>query len=258
MKLNIHTQLDYSFTEPTDVVLQLEAAPLDEQQVEAAYIAISPTAAFARVAGHDGIGDRVVLNVESRLTVDYTATVTLNRLAMDYASLPATALHALPGGVLDYLAASRFCPSDLFGTVAESEFAGLAGGARIAAISDWIGHYLTYMAGSSTQYTTAMDTFVARQGVCRDYAHLLITLARASEIPARFSSVYGLGVEPQDFHAVAEVFLGDAWHLVDPTGMADPSGIVRIGAGRDAADVPFLSSFGFATFIGQSVEVWEV
>ncbi|MEP6868231.1 MAG: transglutaminase family protein, partial [Novosphingobium sp.] len=94
--------------------------------------------------------------------------------------------------------------------------------------------------------------------VCRDFAHLMITLARASEIPARFASVYGLGVTPQDFHAVAEVFLGGEWHLVDPTGMAEPSSIIRIGAGRDAADVPFLSSFGFATFIGQSVEVWEV
>ncbi|MEP6868784.1 MAG: transglutaminase family protein, partial [Novosphingobium sp.] len=181
MKLQIHTQLDYSFTEATDIVLQVEAAPLPDQQIEDAYIAISPTAAFARVEGHDGIGDRLVLQVENRLTLDYTATVTVNRAASDYASLSAGPLHSLPGGVLDYLAASRFCPSDLFGTVAETEFAGLTGGARVVAIRDWIGHYLSYVAGSSTEHTTAMDTFVARQGVCRDFAHLMITLARASE-----------------------------------------------------------------------------
>jgi transglutaminase-like putative cysteine protease len=83
---------------------------------------------------------------------------------------------------------------------------------------------------------------------------VLITLARASGIPARYASVYAPGVEPQDFHAVAEVFLADPggqgglWHLVDATGMAQPGNMVKIGVGRDAADVSFLSNFGPCQF----------
>jgi len=80
-------------------------------------------------------------------------------------------------------------------------------------------------------------------------------MARASTIPARFVSVYAPGVNPPDFHAVAEVYLDDAWHLVDPTGMADPASIARIGVGADAADVAFMSSFGTMMLRQQSVSV---
>jgi hypothetical protein len=62
--------------------------------------------------------------------------------------------------------------------------------------------------------------FVERRGVCRDYAHVMIALARAAHIPARMASAYALGVEPQDFHAVAEIYLAGDWHPVDATGMA--------------------------------------
>jgi transglutaminase-like putative cysteine protease len=80
-------------------------------------------------------------------------------------------------------------------------------------------------------------------------------MARASAIPARFASVYGLGVEPQDFHAVAEVFLDGAWHLVDATGMAKSEEMAKIGVGRDAADVSFLTSYGDAFMQSQSIRV---
>jgi transglutaminase-like putative cysteine protease len=103
---------------------------------------------------------------------------------------------------------------------------------------------------------------VERRGICRDYAHVMITLARAAAIPARYASVYAPGVEPPDFHAVAEVFLADAtipgggaWHLVDATGMADPANMVKIGVGRDAADVSFMTVFGCAEFGDKMVAV---
>ncbi len=83
----------------------------------------------------------------------------------------------------------------------------------------------------------------------------MITFARAEGIPARIASVYALGVDPPDFHAVAEVFLGGEWHLVDPTGMAREADMVKIGVGRDAADVAFLTAFGEVKFNAQSVTV---
>jgi transglutaminase-like putative cysteine protease len=212
MTISIHTTLEYDFLDPVDVLLQLEAAMIPEQIVHSAHIAISPVEHFARVDGHDMIGERIWLP-------------------------------------------SRYCPSDKFEALVEAEFGNLDGGPRIAAIRDWIAGNFTYCAGASHAGTDAIDSYVTRQGVCRDYAHVLVAFARASTIPARFVSVYAPDVKPQDFHAVAEVFLDGAWHLVDPTGMAEAADMVKIGVGRDAADVSFLTSYGRATLITQTVDV---
>ena len=161
---------------------------------------------------------------------------------------------------MQYLFGSRYCPVIAFSRLVDDEFPGTEGGARVAAIRDFIGGRFTYLAGSSDSETDAMATFIQREGVCRDYAHVLISLARASNIPARFASVYAPDVDPPDFHAVAEVFLADgngsgAWHPVDATGMAEAGEIARIGVGRDAADVSFLTVFGVAEMIRQTVSV---
>lgn len=262
MTLSIHTRLDYDFAEPTDVLLQLEAAIIPEQAVESPRIALTPVEHFARVPGHDGIGDRIWLHLQGRLSVDYSALVTPRRLVPDWRALPAVPAHELPGEAVQYLLPSRYCPSDKFEILVEDEFAGTAGGARIGAIRDWIAGALTYRSGSTTSATDALDAYVMREGVCRDYAHILVALARASAIPARFVSVYAPNVVPQDFHAVAEVFLGDgaggAWHLIDPTGMAEAGDIAKIGVGRDAADVSFLTSYGPASLVSLQVEVSRV
>jgi transglutaminase-like putative cysteine protease len=255
MKLSIHTRLDYHFAEPTDVLMQLEAAMIPEQQIENAWIDISAVEHFARVPGEAGIGDRIWLRVAGRLTVDYTATVTVQRLVADVDGLAAVPPHQLPGETVPYLLPSRYCPSDEFQLLVEDEFGSFCGGARIAAIRDWIFQRFTYTPGASNSATGALESYVARQGVCRDYAHVLIALARASAIPARFVSGYAPRVSPPDFHAVAEVFLAGAWHLVDATGMSSSGEIAKIGVGRDAADVSFLTSYGMATLNQQSVEV---
>lgn len=255
MQLTIHAHLDYQFAHPTDVLLQLEAAAIPEQWIDHAHIDISESAHFARVAAHDNIGERIWLRVDNRLTVDYRAKVSINRLLTDCLDLARVPPHQLPGETVQYLLASRYCPSDQFQTFVDAEFGGLEGGARVIAIRDWIHGHFSYVPGSSTSATTALETFVTRQGICRDYAHVMITLVRASGIPARIASVYALGVEPQDFHAVAEVFIGGEWHLVDATGMAKEEAMAKIGVGRDAADVAFLTAYGEAVMIGQSVKV---
>lgn len=258
MTLSIRTTLEYDFAEATDVLLQLEAAMIPEQVVHSARIALTPVEHFARVAGQDGIGDRIWLHLQGRLSVDYSATVTPQRLVPDWRALPAMPTHKLPGETVQYLLPSRYCPSDKFEILVEDEFAGTTGGARIGAIRDWIAGALTYRSGSSTSATDALDAFVMREGVCRDFAHVLVALARASAIPARFVSVYAPDVVPQDFHAVAEVFLDGAWHLVDPTGMAEAADMAKIGVGRDAADVSFLTSYGQASLVSLRVEVERV
>lgn len=253
--LNIHSHLVYDYAQATDVLVQVEAAIGPEQHITNPELWLTPVQHFARVPGHDEVGERIWLRVEGRMALDYKAVATVARPVVDLARLPEGQPHLLPGEVIDYLMPSRFCPSDRFAEFVTSEFPDLSGGALVCALRDWTASNLTYVAGASHGGTCATDTFVARQGVCRDYAHLLIALARACSIPARYASVYAPDVTPPDFHAVAEVYLDGSWHLVDATGMAGPADIARIGVGRDAADIPFLSSFGQASLVEQSVSV---
>lgn len=258
MPIKIHTRLFYTFPSPTDVLLQVEAANMPDQTVGTPELWLTPTEHFARVEGHDEIGQRIWLRSGEELALDYYATVDVRRPNLDIAKLPETLPHLLPGETVDYLMPSRFCPSDRFAEFTASEFAGLCGGPCVAAIRDWVAQNMTYVPGVSNAQTCATDTFVQRQGVCRDYAHLVVALCRAVAVPARLCAVYAPDVTPPDFHAVAEVFLAGQWHLIDATGMASADSIVVIGVGRDAADVPFLSSFGAATMIEQKVEVERV
>lgn len=255
MKLSIRAQLDYHFAEPTDVLLQVEAAAIPEQRIESANINVSPCEHFARVAAHDQIGERIWVQAKGQLSVHYDATVSINRILADCRDLPRIEPRFLPGETIQYLFGSRYCPSDQFQTLVETEFGHLDGGHRVLAMRDWIEKSFRYVPGVSNAETTAVDTFVRREGVCRDYAHVLITLVRASGIPARIASVYALGVNPPDFHAVAEVFIGGEWHLIDATGMAEEAAMAKIGVGRDAADVSFLTAYGNAELVAQSVSV---
>lgn len=260
----IAIDLGFSFHLPdmTDVLLQFEAAAIPEQRVISADTRLSASDHFARVKAQDGIGERIWIRAQDRFEVTYSAEVEIQRKLIDVATLGRIEPHDLPGEAVEYLFDSRNCPADRFQTFAEEEFAGTSGGARIAAIRDWIAAKFSYTPGYSTPQTTALDTFVERRGICRDFAHVLITLARASAIPARYVACYAPGVNPPDFHAVAEVFLDDpdsdgggTWQLVDATGMADPAQTVKIGVGRDAADVSFLTSFGPSDFGGMRIVV---
>lgn len=255
MQLSITVELDYALSGPTDLLLQFEAAFIPEQIVHRALIELPPVSHFARLPGHDQIGDRIWLRTEERLTVRYEALVEPRRIVMPIEGLVAVPPHRLPAETVDYLLPSRFCPSDTLQEFADQKFGTLLGGDKVAAIRDWVGSHLRYVPGSSNAQTTAADSLRSAEGVCRDFAHLVITLCRANAIPARFVSVYGLGVEPQDFHAVAEVFLDGTWHLVDATGMSYPEGMAKIGVGPDAAGVSFLTSYGPVVLQNQSVKV---
>lgn len=255
MKLFVQAALDYDLAETSHLLLQIEAADLRGQAVSDVGLALSDSSHVVRVTGHGGLGERMWLHLQGRLSVSYQAVVTVSRAEADLAHLPAVDLHALPAEVIEYLLPSRYCQSDQFTNFVDAQFAGLSGGALVMAIRDWIESKFAYTPGSSTSETTAVDSFVRREGICRDYAHVLITLVRACGIPARFASVYALGVTPQDFHAVAEVFIGGEWHLIDPTGMARAGEMAVIGVGRDAADVSFLTSYGFAELVAMSVAV---
>lgn len=255
MRLGIEVDVDYAVTEPGDALLQVEAAAMADQRIEAEELTVWSDTQIRAVPGEDGVGQRCWLRAEERLRARYRATVEVTRAVIDLAALCATPPRMLPGAVTGYLLPSRYCPVDrLFGFVRRA-FGGLEGGRLAAALVAWIAAEVDYRPGASTGDTTALDTFATRAGVCRDFAHLLVTLARAGGIPARCVSAYAPGVDPPDFHAVAELWLDGAWHLVDVTGMARADEIARVAVGRDATDVAFLTLFGRADLLAQSVRV---
>ena len=136
---------------------------------------------------------------------------------------------------------SRYCESDTLAPVAGAEFAGLTGKELLDAVSSWVGQHLRYVGGSSRPTDGAVQTYLARAGVCRDFAHLVVALLRASGVPARVVSVYAPGLAPMDFHAVAEARLDDGWYVVDATTLAPRPAMLRIATGRDASDTAFLT-----------------
>ncbi len=258
MDLQIDVHLAYETAAPTDLLLQIEVADVADQVVSQPVLTLSQDTPGVPAPAEVGLGRRLWLHAVDSFKCTYSAQVTVDRPLLDLGALSAVRPRDLPGDTVRFLMPSRFCPSDKFQSLAASEFGHLEGGQKIVAMRDWINGSIAYVPGASDGQTTAIDTYVQRQGVCRDFAHVMIALARASTIPARFASVYAPGVTPQDFHAVAEVFLEGTWHLVDATGMAPADTIARIGVGLDAAETAFLTAFGAITLVEQTVSVVEV
>jgi transglutaminase-like putative cysteine protease len=166
------------------------------------------------------------------LSVDYRAEVS------GHAAAPAVDELDL----ISYLRPSRYCESDSLLPTARSEFRGVKGHDLLTAVTLWVWERLAYVPGSSLVTDGAARTLMARRGVCRDYAHLVIALLRALDVPARMVSVYAPGLSPMDFHAVAEAYIDGQWWIVDATRLAPRQSMVRIATGRDAADIAFLTN----------------
>jgi len=143
-----------------------------------------------------------------------------------------------------YLRPSRYSESDILRPMALAEFGGLEGPELLNAVGSWVGTKLAYRSGSSLPTDSAVRTLLNREGVCRDFAHLVVGLLRAIDVPARVVGVYAPGLDPMDFHAVAEAHLAGQWHVIDATALAPRASLVRIATGRDAADIAFLTSHG--------------
>lgn len=255
MRLQVEATLRYYMPQRADVLLAIEAAPTEEQQLVDDKLTVRGIGKLRTVAGDDGIGRRTWTSGEREFRADYCGTFEIDREVEPVVGLPASTLSDLPADVIPYLWPSRFCQSDRFVSFVQREFGHLSGGSQIDAMAKWVRDNIDYTIGSSHATTSAVDTFVSRQGVCRDYAHVMAALARAAGIPARLVSAYAWELVPQDFHAVVDVWLDGRWRLIDASGLAPVEGLVRIAVGRDATDISFMTIFGQATMIDQKVLV---
>ena len=183
------------------------------------------------------------------LRVRYDATVDIAHHIAPPDIVGEVAIADLPPEALPYIYPSRYCQSDRLQQVARAEFGAMQPGYwRVRAIQDWVQKRTRFLSGSSNATTSAVDTLIEQVGVCRDFTHLMIAICRALNIPARFVTGIDYGSDPSfgptDFHAYVEAFLGGRWYLFDPTGMTVPMGLIRLGTGRDAADVSIATIFG--------------
>lgn len=207
---------------------------------------IAPRMALDPATGNRSLRLRAL---PGELLLHYTASVDIEHHRADPAQVGEVPVCRLPAEAIPYLYPSRYCQSDQLTAMACQLFGGhWQGHGRVQAIQAWVQQHMRFAPNTSNSATSALDTLQSRVGVCRDFAHLMIALCRALNIPARFVTGTDYGADPAlgppDFHAYVEVYLGDRWYLFDPSGTALPMGLMRLATGRDAADVAFATVFG--------------
>ena len=249
LKFSIHLRYDI-LNSPADFIFNIHAAETARQTILSETLEINQAVPFY-CKKNASLPNRVLRlqALPGLLSLNYQAEVLINHHIVKPASLRELAITELPEEVLPYLYPSRYCESDKLQPLAIALFGHLPKGyARVEAICRWVHQRTRFTSGSTTAITSAMDTLQQQVGVCRDFAHLMIGLCRALNIPARFSSGLDYGADPSlgptDFHAYVEVYLDKGWYLFDPSGTSIPMGFVRIGTGRDAADISFATIFG--------------
>lgn len=250
VRMDYHVDLQYDAQSHSDFVLNICPARTRSQRVLNESLVVegaSPSYTFT---------DAITANRINRLytdgglaTVHYRGTVEIDHSIEDPAMIDERALRSMPSEVIHYILPSRYCPSDKMRGLAMAMFGNAVPGyARVASICEWVTQHVRFKPGTSDAMTDAMETFDSRNGVCRDYAHLMIAMCRALSIPARYVTGVDYGADPafgpSDFHAYVEVFLGQRWYVFDASGMTPVMGLIRIGTGRDAADVSFATLFG--------------
>jgi transglutaminase-like putative cysteine protease len=257
MKFSVGCDIGYEIIEPATLIFNIEAIAGGRQRILGETLTITPKlAADEKTATETGNRYLRLTAPPGLLRLRYTADIELDALHNPPGMIEEVPVARLPLDTLPYLNPSRYCPSDQLARFANRQFGRIAPGfGRVAEICNWINAEVDYLSGTSDTTTTAADTFALRAGVCRDFAHLGITFCRALGIPARFVSCYAWQLQPQDFHAVFEAYLGDRWYLFDATRMAALDGMVRIGCGRDAADTAFATIYGAVNPL--PIEVWS-
>jgi transglutaminase-like putative cysteine protease len=255
----VEAVLEYEVKAPTHFCFNLEAAHWPTQKILSERLAVSSGVAMRSFT--DEVSGNRFLRFDAPpgpLLVDYKADVEVYSEQIDE-HLPETPVGEVPDAVFHYLMATRYCESDLLGSVAQELFGKEPPGiGRVRKIVKWIHDTIEYRLGSTNSTSTAHEVFTQRAGVCRDFAHLGITLCRSLNIPARIVVGYVWFDEPpQDFHAIFEAWIGGRWVLFDPTGMAPVDRLVRIGTGRDAKDVAFSTFFGEVEMTRMELNVLE-
>ena len=250
VRIGYTLDLDYEILGRADFIFIIHAARTEQQRVVTEALVVDPAVEW-RVDVEPHFGNRLLrLAAEPQgLHVRYTGTVEVEHHMADPREIIATPIGELPAHAVPFLWSSRYCQADQVSELAWREFGNMQPGfAQADAVCRWVRGQVEFRVGTSNVRTSALETLEQRMGVCRDFAHTMIAILRSLNYPARFVTGvdYGAGEElgPPDFHSYVEAWIGDRWWLFDPTGITPLTGLIRIGTGRDAADVAFATMFG--------------
>jgi transglutaminase-like putative cysteine protease len=227
----VSSRIQLSVTEPADLVFSVAVAAGNDVSSETLAISVDGTRLEpTELADAHGTRLHRVNAPTGVLELAYDATVGAG-----------TPLERAPLDEVEYLRPSRYADSDRLANVAASHVGDLSGWDLVQGVRRWVLENVVYAPGSTHPVDGALETYLHREGVCRDSSHLIVAFLRARGVPARLVSAYAPGLVPMDFHAVAEALVDGAWHVVDGTGLASRPALVRIATGRDAADTAFLT-----------------
>jgi transglutaminase-like putative cysteine protease len=253
MRIEAGYNISFRCPQETAMVLMLTVHP-DRQRDLLSNHAIKLSAGVTARDYFDGFG-----NICTRLVAPAGLLEVQNRFVIHDSGLPDEVafnaqqwpIERLPDDVLVFLLGSRYCDTQKLSNIAWSMFGSLTGGwQRVQAISDYVHNRLQFGYHHARNDRTAHEGHEERIGVCRDFAHLAITLCRCMNIPARYCTGYlgDIGVPrdpaPMDFSAWFEVYLDGRWFTFDARHNHPRIGRVIIARGRDAADVAISTSFG--------------
>ena len=256
VRMAFSTQLEYEVLDAgCDFIFNIQAAYTPRQTVIEESLAFNQLLTASHYTDERTQNRFIALHAEQgQFSIRYSAVLDLAHFKATPSSLFEVSPQALAGHVVTYLYPSRYCQSDRLLAFAGQQFGHMPMGySRAQAICDWVQGNVHFQGNTSNSNTSALDTLVDRVGVCRDFAHLMIALCRATNMPARMVSGMDYGADtvlgPPDFHAYVEVYFADAygagrWYIFDPSGTAIPMGFVRFCTGRDAADIAFATFFG--------------
>lgn len=257
MKFHVQSSLFYQVSGPSTLLCSLSCSETGGQKIIEESLHTSRPAHCEEIAvglTHNRFNS-IEVEGAGDFTVGYEAKVTTGVQLVDDKGIAGDPVGRLDAHTLPFLFPSRYAPSDLMREQANDLFAGISGKYQQAvAIEEWLSSHVDYVVGASDEGSSALDTFESKSGVCRDFAHLGIAFCRALTIPARYVTVYAYQLEPQDFHAVFEVYIGGAWYVIDGTRKAPLNGMIRIGTGRDAGDAAVATLFGAIQGAGIAVD----
>jgi transglutaminase-like putative cysteine protease len=259
MKFEVSARLTYEVFSPSTLILNIQPFISSGQRVLEEEMHSTPALKMT-----DGLsvipGERrfkiIEISGEGIINFEYRAVAENKFEVIPAEKLYDVPISQMPVSVLSYLNPSRYCKSDKLYKFAFNKFGSIENAyEKVMAIRDWIYRNVEYSAGYTTPQTTANDTITEQIGVCRDFAHLGIALCRALTIPARYFTGYAYQLQPADFHACFEVYLGGHWIILDATGLVPVNGLVKIATGIDATDTALASIFGNIRFLGMEVAV---
>lgn len=233
MQRLLSSSLRAQITSPAEIALSVMVSKQADPLQESLEVTVdgAPVQA-AEVEGAEGSRWHLLSDVPAgQLVVDYRATVDSGGAASQLS--PMDRIH--------WIRPSRYVDVDRLENVSRQLFSELTGQELLLAVARYVNDTTAYIPGSSRVTDGASETFMAKAGVCRDFAHLTIALLRARGVPARLVSAYAPGLSPMDFHAVVEAHVEGQWHVVDPTRLAPRSSLVRIATGADAAETAFMT-----------------